>query len=310
MAGLSAQAFSVLTSTAPSSGVQTVGIGQSGVQFDLGNTGTTNANVGWITPGEGFLVNLPEGATTITNGSELFGTATVLPNGQTASNGFAALSAFDQNGSGTIDASDPIFNQLKVWVDTGVAGESGVGGASATTPTGTLFTLAQLNIQSLNLSASVANQASNGNTVGLVSSYTTTDGQTHELADVWLASTAGTGSTISQLTNALSQYAATGSVTSGGGAALSGNPGAANTNGVTQPDTQSATQASSALTSSTTSVLASALSQYNANGQLITSSNNSTFGLSNIDNSVNQLVGNHSTNSTFIAKTGSNIASS
>jgi hypothetical protein len=152
----------------------------------------------------------------------------------------------------------------------------------------------------------VANQASNGNTVGLVSSYTTTDGQTHELADVWLASTAGTGSTISQLTNALSQYAATGSVTSGGGAALSGYAGASNTGGATQ----SAMQTSSALTSSTTSVLASALSQYNANGQLITSSNNRTFGLSNIDNSVNQLVGNHSTNSTFIAKTGSNIANS
>ena len=119
VAGLSSTAFSVLTSKGPSLGIQTERIGQSGVSFDLGNTGANNASVGWITPGEGFLVDLPPGATTISNGSELFGSATLLPNGQTASNGFAALSAFAQQGATVIDASNPIFNELKVWVDTG-----------------------------------------------------------------------------------------------------------------------------------------------------------------------------------------------
>ena len=102
----------------------------------------------------------------------------MLPDGQTAANGFAALSVFDQNHSGVIDSSDPIFNQLQVWVDTGTSGS---------TPTGTLYTLAQLNIESLNLNAKIANVTNNANTIGLVSSYTTTNGQTHELADVWFA---------------------------------------------------------------------------------------------------------------------------
>jgi len=240
-----------LTSTAVSNGVQTVGIAQAGVQFDLGNTGASNASVGWITPGEGFLVNLPTGATTISNGSELFGTATVLPNGQTASDGFAALSAFDQNGNGVIDANDAIFSKLQVWVDTGTNG---------TTPVGQLFSLSQLNIKSLNLNAQVSGQNSNGNTIGLVSSYSTTDGKTHELADVWLTSTAGTGTAVSQLSSALSKYTATGltSVTSSGAGSLSASAAA-----------QSSAQSGGA---STTTVLASALSQYNANGQLVSSS--------------------------------------
>jgi hypothetical protein len=177
-------------------GIQTVGLAQSGVKFDLNNSGL-DASVGWITPGEGFLVHLPTGANTITNGSELFGTATVLSNGQTATNGFAALSAFDINNNGVINSSDPIFNQLQVWVDTGNNGS---------TPTGTLFTLAQLNIQSLNLNATFVNQANNGNTIGLVSSYTTTNGKTYEMADVWLSSTAATNSASSQLSQILTQY--------------------------------------------------------------------------------------------------------
>ena len=177
-------------------GIQTVGLAQSGVKFDLNNSGL-DASVGWITPGEGFLVHVPTGTTTITNGSELFGTATVLPNGQTATNGFAALSAFDTNNNGVINSSDPIFNQLQVWVNTGNNGS---------TPTGKLFTLSELNIQSLNLNATVANQSNNGNTIGLVSSYTTTKGQTYEMADVWLSSTAATTSSTAQLSQILAEY--------------------------------------------------------------------------------------------------------
>ena len=196
VAGLSSQAFNVLTSVGNDPGIQTQQIGKSGVSFDLGNTGQAS-NVGWITPGEGFLVHVPVGAKTITNGSELFGSATVMPNGQTAANGFAALAAFTTPGATEISASDPIFNELQVWVDTGT---------NDSKPTGTLFTLAELNITSLNLNASVANISNNGNTVGLISSYTTTDGKKHEMADVWLASTSGTLNSTAQLTAALSAY--------------------------------------------------------------------------------------------------------
>ena len=144
------------------------------------------------------MVNLPTGATTISNGSELFGSATVMPNGQTAANGFAALSAFASSSETEITANDPIFNQLQVWVDTGLSGS---------TPTGQLFTLSELGIKSLNLNATVASVANNGNTIGLLSSFTTTDGTTHQMADVWLASANGTQSTTAQLTAALNSYA-------------------------------------------------------------------------------------------------------
>ena len=288
VAGLAPSALSVLTSTDPSSGIQTQMIGRSGVNFDLGNTGATNASVGWITPGEGFLVNLPTGATTITNGSELFGTATVLPNGQTAPDGFAALSAFDQNGNGVINASDPIFNQLQVWVDTGTNG---------TTPTGSLFTLAQLNIQSLNLSATVADQSNNGNTIGLVSSYTTTDGKTHELADVWLASSSGTGSTVAQLTQALSQYAA-----SGAGAQTSSLNSVASTSASSGAGVASATSA----TSASTAVLANALSQYDANGQLVSAAPITQVASTTATAATSQLMGQTSSTQTTVTKNGGN----
>ena len=231
-------------------GIQTVGIGQAGVNFDLNNSGV-NASVGWITPGEGFLVDLPAGATTITNGSELFGTATVLPNGQTASNGFAALAAFDANGNGVINANDPIFNQLQVWVDTGKNGN---------TPTGKLFSLAELNIQSLNLKATVSNQTNNGNTIGLISSYTTTSGQTYELADVWLSSTDASASTASQMAQALSEYAANNSITSNGAGVTSVVPTLASpSSSVAATLGGSSTPSSSGNVSTTTVALTNAL---------------------------------------------------
>ena len=257
VAGLSSQAFNVLTSKGSDPGIQTQQIGKSGVSFDLGNTGQASY-VGWITPGEGFLVDLPTGATSITNGSELFGSATILPNGQTAANGFAALAAFTTPGATEISASDPIFNHLQVWVDTGTDGSR---------PTGSLFTLSELNIKSLNLSATVANTNSNGNTVGLISSYTTTDGSTHEMADVWLASTSGTLSSTSQLTAALNAYTSSpmgtaATVLSGPGVSAYGVAGRSSSQGIVS-NASADGDTSQALSTALAQTLTQSLTQYN-----------------------------------------------
>lgn len=53
----------------------------------------------------------------ITSGAELFGDATRLPDGSTASNGFVALAALDANGDGVIDRFDPAFHSLLLWAD-------------------------------------------------------------------------------------------------------------------------------------------------------------------------------------------------
>ncbi|RYF06079.1 MAG: hypothetical protein EOO40_09550, partial [Deltaproteobacteria bacterium] len=47
--------------------------------------------------------------------------------------------------------------------------------------------LADLGIVSLDLHATVGTRVDNGNLLGLVSSYTTTDGGTHDMAGVWFA---------------------------------------------------------------------------------------------------------------------------
>ena len=54
------------------------------------------------------------------------------------------------------------------------------------TDAGELKTLQELNIVSFQLQAEVSDVQQNGNALGLISSYTTGDGQTHDLVDVWL----------------------------------------------------------------------------------------------------------------------------
>src|SRR5262249_29717107 len=48
---------------------------------------------------------------------QLFGDNTLGPDGSFAANGFLALAKYDANGDGVINANDPIFSQLRVWVD-------------------------------------------------------------------------------------------------------------------------------------------------------------------------------------------------
>jgi len=147
----------------------------SGAQFDLNATGQA-VNTGWVTSGEGILVYDPSNGP-ITSGSQLFGTATVLPNGQKAANGFAALAALDSNGDGVISSSDAGWSNLKVWV-----GETSSNGS---VQGGKLESLDSLGIVQLNLSYTSDPTINNGNIVGMVSSFVTASGQTHQMADIW-----------------------------------------------------------------------------------------------------------------------------
>jgi len=93
------------------------------VWFDLDGNGAKD-RITWTNGAtmEGFLwVNLT-GKNRVDDGSELFGIGTVLPNGSKARDGFQALSVYDDsarggNGDGVIDASDWVWNRLRVWVD-------------------------------------------------------------------------------------------------------------------------------------------------------------------------------------------------
>ena len=131
----------------------------------------------WADKRDGLLVMDLNGDDKIGDGRELFGSATVLKTGETATDGFKALGDLDDNQDGLIDANDPAFAKLKVWVD---ANGNGV------TDEGELKSLQELGIVSLKLNAQASYMQQNGNTLGLISEYTTADGKTHQMVDVWL----------------------------------------------------------------------------------------------------------------------------
>jgi hypothetical protein len=58
----------------------------------------------------------------VDDGRELFGIATMLPDGSRASDGFEALAAYDRpagggNSDGVVDVADAIWGRLRLWVD-------------------------------------------------------------------------------------------------------------------------------------------------------------------------------------------------
>ncbi|HEX2835273.1 MAG TPA: hypothetical protein VHW00_19825 [Thermoanaerobaculia bacterium] len=96
---------------------------ESPVWFDLDGNGLPDLT-GWTHPDheEGFLYVDWNGNRKIDSGRELFGDATLLPDGTRASHGFQALGAYDEpeyggNADGEITPRDRIWSQLRLWVD-------------------------------------------------------------------------------------------------------------------------------------------------------------------------------------------------
>jgi hypothetical protein len=96
-----------------------------GVLFDIDADGTPEA-IAWTEPNGnvGFLALDRNGNGTIDSGAELFGDSTILTDGARALNGFEALADLDANHDGRIDASDPAWQQLLLWLDTNHDGSS------------------------------------------------------------------------------------------------------------------------------------------------------------------------------------------
>jgi hypothetical protein len=103
-------------------GIETSGPGDL-VWFDVDGVGRKR-HVGWTTRHrlEGFLwIDLHHDGR-VDDGSELFGSGTVLPDGTKATEGFQALAIYDQprfggNHDGSISKDDRIWEHLRIWVD-------------------------------------------------------------------------------------------------------------------------------------------------------------------------------------------------
>jgi Ca2+-binding RTX toxin-like protein len=158
-------------------GINTVGF-DSEVYFDHDGNGFAQLT-GWVGANDGLLVWDRDGNGVIDNGGELFGDNTVLTNGLTAVNGFAALAEHDSNGDGIIDTNDAIWAELRVWRD---VSQDGV------TREGELVTLDELGITSINLAYTTSTYVDeHGNAHKQVGSFTWADGTEGIATDVWFA---------------------------------------------------------------------------------------------------------------------------
>jgi len=134
--------------------------------FDMDGDGFAEHS-GWLSPDDGFLALDVNGNGKIDDIGELFGGV-----GQS---GFAALEAFDLNGDGVIDAADAIYSELRIWRDLD---------GDAVTDDGELFTLADLDIASIDLTATDDGTRNAGNVVARTGSFTRGDGSTGTVGDV------------------------------------------------------------------------------------------------------------------------------
>jgi hypothetical protein len=91
------------------------------VFFDIFGAGPRagRRHIGWTAPASNmaFLAFDRNENGVIDGGGELFGNGTLLRNGQHAATGFDALAQYDENGDGEIDAADPIWQYLQLWID-------------------------------------------------------------------------------------------------------------------------------------------------------------------------------------------------
>jgi hypothetical protein len=90
---------------------------QAAGQFDLSGRGLSIAT-DWVSAKTPWLAVDLDHNGAIDDGRELFGSMTVLANGQRATNGFEALAPLDADGDGWITRRDPGFAELRVWRDT------------------------------------------------------------------------------------------------------------------------------------------------------------------------------------------------
>ena len=156
-------------------GVETIGT-ESGAYFDHANDGFREAS-GFAASDDGLLALDLNQNGKIDSGRELFGNETRLPNGKLAAHGFAALKALDTNQDNLIDAKDEAFAALRIFRDFNQNGR---------TDAGELFTLKELGIRSLDLAYQFSQYVdAAGNAHRQVGQYTTDNGETRTMTDVW-----------------------------------------------------------------------------------------------------------------------------
>ncbi|WP_186400864.1 calcium-binding protein [Stappia sp. P2PMeth1] len=134
--------------------------------FDMDGDGFLE-RTGWVHSDDGLLSLDVNGNGAIDDISELFGSG--------STSGFAELADHDLNGDGVIDADDAVYSDLRVWRD---FNQDGVSSENE------LFSLEDLGIASISLSATADGSSNALNTVARTGTFTRTDGSTGTIGDV------------------------------------------------------------------------------------------------------------------------------
>ncbi|WGL95810.1 S8 family serine peptidase [Arsenophonus nasoniae] len=149
------------------------------VLFDMDHSGTLK-RTGWADRQTGILV-IDDGSGQIKNVSQMFSEyygGRVGGNGVAGekifADGFAALGSEDSNQDGVIDKRDPIWGQLRVWLDAS---------HDAKVDAGELKTLTELGITQINVQSANKNEVRDGNRVVASGSFMM-QGQTREILAV------------------------------------------------------------------------------------------------------------------------------
>jgi len=156
-------------------GVETLSV-DGGSYFDHEGDGFAEST-GWVGADDGLLVWDRNGDGIINDGTELFGSNTLMSDGSKAENGFSALNELDSNLDGKIDQNDAAFSNLQVWQDINGDGNS---------TENEMYTLEQVGVSAINTSyvdSSIVD--AQGNTHGQVGSFEWADGSTGDATDVW-----------------------------------------------------------------------------------------------------------------------------
>src|SRR5579883_976103 len=162
-------AAGVLVLDLDGSGIRLTAKSGAAPMFDMFGTGFA-VLTGWVQPSTGLLV--------IQNAD---GSVSSIHNlvGGAGNSGFAALAQYDANGDGVIDASDPIYAQLRVWQDSN---------GNGTVDPGELMTLAQAGIASINIAATAqTGMTIAGNDITATGTFTWANGSTGTIADASFA---------------------------------------------------------------------------------------------------------------------------
>ncbi|MGH8429724.1 MAG: cadherin repeat domain-containing protein, partial [Solimonas sp.] len=157
-------------------GLELISIADSSVDFDMGDVGVRQ-RTGWVGADDGLLVFDRNGNGTIDDGSEIAFSEDL----DFALSDLEGLRAYDTNEDGMFSAADAEFASFAVWGD---VNQDGVSQASE------LSTLAELGIESINLTISLTGQSVAGaadNVIYGTTNFTRADGTIGTVGDVYLA---------------------------------------------------------------------------------------------------------------------------